>query len=136
MNDATIPDLDATGLRRFALQVGGLTALLFGVALPWLFGFAYPLWPWLAGGGLISWGLVAPTTLRPIYLVWMRCGVIVHRIVSPIVLGVIFLLVITPTACIRRLFGHDAIARGFDTSARTYRTASRARTPQSMERPF
>ena len=49
-----IPELDAAGLRRFALVTGAILAVLFGVLLPWLFGFGFPLWPWIVAGVLAA----------------------------------------------------------------------------------
>jgi hypothetical protein len=137
MHDAhDIPELDAGGLRRFALQVGGTVALLFGLLLPWLLGASLPLWPWLVGGALIAWGLVAPGTLGPVYRGWMRFGLLLNRVVSPLVLGIVFLLVVTPIGVIRRLAGADSVPHGFDRDATTYRRPSSAAPPKSMERPF
>ena len=49
-----IKELDAKGLREFALVVGGTVAVLFGIVLPWLFGFGFPRWPWVVTAKLAS----------------------------------------------------------------------------------
>ena len=42
-----LPELDALGLRTFALTVGGIFAVLFGLMLPWLLDGGFPVWPWI-----------------------------------------------------------------------------------------
>ena len=45
----------------------------------------------------------------PLNRLWFRFGELLHRIVSPIALGVIFFGVVTPYAVVMRLFGRDAL---------------------------
>jgi predicted membrane metal-binding protein len=133
---ASIPELDAAGLRRFALVTGCIVALLFGLGLPWLLNATVPIWPWVIAGVLAAWGLAAPATLDPLYRGWMRFGLLMNRIVSPLVLGVVFFLIITPAGVVMRVFGRDPLARRLDPSAGTYRVQSRRPGRTSMERPF
>jgi len=60
-----------------------------------------------AGFALCAW--LAPHVLAPLNRVWFRFGALLHRIVSPIALGVIFFGVITPYALVMRLIGRDAL---------------------------
>jgi hypothetical protein len=60
-----------------------------------------------AAFALCAW--LAPRLLAPLNLLWFRLGELLHRIVSPIALGVIFFGVITPFALVMRLFGRDAL---------------------------
>jgi Saxitoxin biosynthesis operon protein SxtJ len=50
-----------------------------------------------------------PTWLRPLARAWMALGTMLGRIISPLVLAVIFYLVITPVALVGRLFGRDEL---------------------------
>lgn len=132
-----IPELDRAGLRRFGLMTGGLIALLFGLFLPWLFGVeSLPRWPWLVGGGLAAWALVAPSSLRPVYRLWMRFGLFMGSIMNPIVLGLVFVFVMVPVGAVMRVLARDPLARRLDPAQATYRQPSRVRSPNSMERPF
>lgn len=130
-----IPELDSAGLRKFGLTTGTIFAALFGLILPFLLGFAYPVWPWVLAVVLAVWALAAPSSLRLVYRGWMRLGLLLHRIVSPIVLGVIFFLVVTPFGIVMRLFGGDPMARRAK-SKRTCRVESVVRDPKHMERPY
>jgi hypothetical protein len=53
--------------------------------------------------------LLAPQWLRSFNRAWFYLGEFLGKIVSPIVLGVIFFLLITPVAFIGRLFGRDEL---------------------------
>lgn len=131
-----IPELDAAGLRRFSFTVGAALVVVFGLLAPWLFGFGWPVWPWLVAGVLVAWGLVAPASLGPVYRGWMRFGLLLNRIVSPLVLGIMFFLVIAPVALVMRLAGRDPLARKLDRNATSYRVPSEAPPKEQMERPF
>jgi len=60
-----------------------------------------------AAFALCAW--LAPRVLAPLNRLWFRFGELLHRIVSPIALGVIFFGVITPYALVMRIFGRDAL---------------------------
>lgn len=53
--------------------------------------------------------LTAPKILAPFNRLWFELGQLMGRIVSPIVLGAIFFLILTPVALITRLFGRDEL---------------------------
>ena len=131
-----IPELDAKGLRHFGLVTGGIIAGLFGLALPWVFGFEYPTWPWIAGGILAGWALIAPQSLGPVYRVWMRFGLLLSRVTTPIILGAVYYIVITPTALIMRLLRRDPMARQYDHTTDSYRISSKKPPKQNLEKPF
>jgi O-antigen/teichoic acid export membrane protein len=137
-----IPELDRRGLREFALTTGTVVAVLFGLIIPWLLGrqiafLSWPgNWPWLLFTVLAAWGLIAPMTLRPLYRLWMRFGLVMGRITSPIILGLVFYLVFMPTGLIMRLFGKDGMNRKFDKNAGSYRVQSKKAPPENLERPF
>jgi O-antigen/teichoic acid export membrane protein len=131
-----IPELDRKGLREFGLVTGLIVALLFGLFFPWLLDRSIPLWPWLIAGVLGIWALAAPQSLRPIYRGWMRFGLLLSRVTTPLILGIVFFLVILPVALVMRLFGHDPLARRFDDEAASYRVPSRPLKRENMEKPF
>lgn len=131
-----IADLDRKGLREFALVTGGIVAGLFGLFFPWLLETRFPLWPWLVAGVLTVWGLVAPLSLQPVYRGWMRLGLLLGRITTPIILGTVFYLLIWPMGLIMRLFGRDPMTRRLEDAIESYRVESHKPPKQNMERPF
>ena len=52
---------------------------------------------------------MAPKVLRPLNRVWYELGVLLGKVISPIVLGVMFFVLITPIAVITRIFGRDEL---------------------------
>ena len=61
---------------------------------------------------------LAPALLAPLNRLWLKFGLLLHRIVSPVVLGIMFFGVITPMA-LMRLFGKDPLRLKFDTPAKS-----------------
>lgn len=79
-------------------------------------------YPWLLALAALT---AAVTVLRaqwlePLNRLWMRFGALLHRIVSPIVLGVIFFGIFTPVGIVMRLAGRDAMSRRFEPQKPSY----------------
>ena len=135
MTEHTIPELDRKGLREFGLVTGGIIAGLFGLFFPWLLERAIPAWPWIVFGILGVWGLVAPMSLNPVYRTWMKFGLMLSKIMTPLIMGIVFFVVITPVALVLKIVGHDPMARKFDDTD-TYRVPTKKAPPNSLERPY
>lgn len=131
-----IPELDTKGLREFGLMTGGILAVLFGLVLPWLFGFNYPLWPWIVGGVLIVWGLAHPDSLKPVYNIWMRIGQAIGWVMSKVILTILFYGLITPVGFVMRLSGYRPMNDEFDAAATSYRKKTESSAPEKMEKPY
>lgn len=54
--------------------------------------------------------LMAPRLLLPFNRLWFAFGILLGRIVQPLVLGAIFFLILTPTSLLGRAFGRDALS--------------------------
>ena len=61
-----------------------------------------------------------PAALRPLNIVWFRFGMLLHKIVSPLVMGFLFFITLAPIGLIMRLRGKDPLNLRFDPSASTY----------------
>ena len=48
--------------------------------------------------------LIKPSLLRPLNLVWFRFSLLLHRIVNPVVLGILFVVAILPFGLVMRIF--------------------------------
>ena len=131
-----IPDLDRKGLRSFGVTTGVIVAGLFGLFFPWLLELAMPLWPWVLCGVLVLWGLIAPVTLRPVYKVWMRFGLLMSRVTTPLILGIVFYALITPVAFVLSLLKKDPLSRTLDNRLDSYRVKSRLLKKHNLEKPF
>ena len=83
------------------------------------------LFPLINDGSLRIWSLIVSTVflflglinskiLTPLNKIWFRFGLLLGRIVSPVIIGVIFFFVVTPTALIMRLIGKDLLNLKFN----------------------
>ncbi len=78
------------------------------------------IWSLAVAGAFLGVALAAPRRLAPLNWLWMGLGVLLGRIVNPIVMGVVFFLVVTPIALIRRLMGRESLLLRFDPKVGTY----------------
>lgn len=130
-----IPVLDKGGLRQFGITTGAIIAVLFGLVFPYLFERPWPLWPWIVFAILGGWALIAPQSLNPVYRGWMRIGILLSKITTPIVLTLVFAIAIFPGSLLMRLFRNDPMRRKFDDSE-SYRVMSRQPSVKNMEKPY
>ena len=54
-------------------------------------------------------GIINSKLLTPLNKIWFKIGILLGNIISPIVMGIIFFLVVTPTSLIMKLFGKDIL---------------------------
>ena len=101
----------------------GLTwAVVMGVvgAWPLIHGMAPRLWAMIPAGMFLLAAFACPKILAPLKVVWFRVGLVLHHIVTPIVMGLIFYLAVTPTGLILRAMGRDPLRLKKDPSAPSY----------------
>ena len=53
--------------------------------------------------------IICPNILLPLNKAWMAFGLILGSIISPIILGIIFFIIITPIAILGRMFGRNEL---------------------------
>jgi saxitoxin biosynthesis operon SxtJ-like protein len=100
--------LTAAEGRRFGLTVGAAFAVFAGIAW-WR---AHPTVSTVLGslgGVLILAGLIIPTLLGPVERAWMGLAHLISKVTTPIVMGVMYLLVITPVGVLRRRLGGNPL---------------------------
>jgi hypothetical protein len=72
-----------------------------------------------AAFGLLAW--LWPAALGPANRVWTRVGLMLHRVVNPVVMAVLFYVVVTPFGLAMRMFGKGLRRRlRPDAAATTY----------------
>lgn len=122
-------------LREFGLIMGAVIAILFGLLVPWFRGHSLPKWPWIIALIFFTSSLLAPKSLKFIYYLWMRIGIILGFINTRIILGIIFYGLFMPTGLIMRVFKYDPMARTYN-NLKTYRLPSQQKSKSSMENPY
>ena len=64
--------------------------------------------------------IVRPSILGPLNRAWAKFGLLLGRVINPVILGVVFFLVVTPMAVIRRLLGKDSLHLKSNTDLKSY----------------
>ena len=132
--DTRTREVRASSNRGFGLVIGSALAVL---ALWPLIGSAPPRW-W-AGGlavAFVATALARPAALAPLNRAWTRFGLLLGRIVQPVIMAALFYGAVTPTALIMRLANKDPLQRRFDPSAKTYWVEREPVEPESMRNQF
>ena len=61
-------------------------------------------------------GLLNSKILTPLNKLWFKFGIFLGKIISPIIMGIIFFLVVTPIGLVMRIFGKDLLRLKKDNS--------------------
>ncbi len=106
--------------RSFGLTVGGIL-LVIAAARSYFHGLGWVQYGLAAiGVVLILLGLVAPQSLTSLHRAWDKLGLILFRVVNPVVLGLIYGIVIVPVGLLMRLTGRDPLRLKSDAGAESY----------------
>jgi predicted membrane metal-binding protein len=111
--------------RNFGIVVAGFFALVGGLPLL-VHGKEPRWWAFLLAAAFATIALLAPQSLAPLNRLWFKLGLILGKIVSPIVMGLVFFCGVTPFAVLARFVGKDFLS---------IERAARARQTHWVERP-
>jgi hypothetical protein len=122
--------------RGFGFVLAGFLSLMGALGL-WRHTERWPIWLGSAAVVLVL-ALAAPKVLAPFNLVWAKFGLLLHSIVSPIMLGVIFYLCIVPIGFLMRLSGKDPLRLRYEPEADSYwlKRVPPGPQPQSFKNQF
>lgn len=120
----------------------------FGIVFAVVFAII-ALFPLFGGGPVRVWalaiaaaflvcGFFIPAALRPLNRVWFKFGLLLHKIVSPLIMGLLFYVTVTPIALIMRLAGKDPLRLKMDRTATSYwiERDPPGPAPESMKQQF
>jgi hypothetical protein len=74
----------------------------------------YRLWAIIIAVIFLTLGFMNSRLLTPLNILWFKFGIFLGKIVSPIVMGVIFFFVVTPTAILMRISKKDLLNLKFN----------------------
>jgi hypothetical protein len=79
-----------------------------------------------------------PRLLTPLNRLWTRFGLVLHAVVTPVVMGLLFYLTVVPIGIVMRLAGKDLLALRYDPGAKSYWIERRppGPAPDTMPRQF
>ena len=78
------------------------------------------IWSLIISFIFIILGLLNSKILTPLNKLWFKFGVILGKIVSPTIMGIIFFLVVTPIGLLMRLLGKDLLRLKYNKKDNTY----------------
>lgn len=104
--------------RSFGFVFAAFCAIVAGLNL-WYNLLAF--WWWIGAAALFAaLAVAAPVVLRPLNIVWFKFGMLLHHIVSPIVLGLMFFAVFAPIGFIMRIAGKRPLNLKFEPAKDSY----------------
>lgn len=103
-------------------SVGLVLGITFGVIGAWPMIANEPprTWALTLAATLILLALVLPRALGPIAWLWLGLGRVLHVLVSPVIMGVVYGVAVIPTGLYVRLSGKDPLRLKYDPEATSY----------------
>jgi hypothetical protein len=119
---------------------GFVFAVFFAVIALWPLknGEEARIWALGVAAGFALAALVAPRMLKPLNLVWFKFGMVLHHVVTPVVMGLLFFLTVTPVGLLMRATGKDPMRLKRDPKAASYWIVRdpAGPAPESMKNQF
>jgi uncharacterized protein YacL len=78
------------------------------------------VWSILIGTIFLVLGLMKSNLLTPLNKIWFKFGLILGSIISPIVMGLVFFMIVTPTSYLMKLLNKDLLNNKFDEKRNSY----------------
>jgi hypothetical protein len=98
------------------------------------------VWPWTGGlaGLFLAVALLYPAALKPLNRLWLKFGLLLHKVVNPIMMAFVFFGTVLPTSLVMRALGKDLLRLKREPDANSYWIQRRppGPAPKSMEDQF
>jgi hypothetical protein len=107
--------------------------------LPW-FGENNEIFGWaiITSGVFLTFSVVKPDFLSPLNKIWTKFGLLLQKIVNPVVLGAMFFLLLAPFGLAMRLMGKDLLSLKLEKGIASYwiRRSPPGPSPESMKNQY
>lgn len=122
--------------RNFGLVFAAAFAVI--ALLPLWGGHPVRWWALIVAALFLAAALLKPDVLAPLNYLWFRFGMLLSRVVSPVVMGAVFFLCVAPLGMLVRALGKDPLALRRDGKAASYWIVRDppGPAPQSMKNQF
>lgn len=104
--------------RSFGLVMAGAFAVVSALNA-WHAGRVWPYTAGLAAVFLIA-ALARPAVLNPLNRIWLKFGLLLHKIVNPVIMALLFYGTVLPTGLIARAMGKDLLRLKREPDAASY----------------
>lgn len=119
---------------------GIVFAVVFAIIGLWplISGAEIRLWSLAIAAGFLVVALLRPRVLAPLNRLWMRFGLLLSKVVNPVIMGLLFYVTVTPMGLIMRALGKDLLRLRFEPGAKSYWIERRppGPEPESMVNQF
>jgi len=80
------------------------------------------VWPWTGGVAalFLAAALLRPAKLHPLNLIWLKFGLLLHRVVNPVIMTLLFYGTVLPTGLVMRMLGKDLLRLKREPGADSY----------------
>tara|TARA_B100001540_G_C15359707_1_gene440684 strand:- start:102 stop:518 length:417 start_codon:yes stop_codon:yes gene_type:complete len=101
---------------------GVVFAVVFAIIALWplVHGLQVRWWALIIAVAFLAAGYFAQPLLKPLNLLWFKFGLLLYKVVNPVVMGLLYYTTIVPTGLAMRLCGKDPLNRAFDQEAKSY----------------
>ena len=80
--------------------------------------------------------LIHPNALTFLNKLWMQFGLLLGKIINPIILGIIFFILITPYSLVMRIFGRDELMLKFKNKKSHWKTREQLKSQTDFKKQF
>ena len=119
---------------------GIVFAVVFALVGGWILYRGGTWWSGFFGASalMLALAFLKPSLLNPFNRLWTAFGLLLHKIVNPIVMAVVFVIGVAPTALIMRIFRVGTLELKFDKASKSYWSSKEepALPPESYKRQF
>lgn len=125
--------------KSFGLTVGGILAAIAVARWLWVGSLSWLMLVFLVVGlALVIVGLIRAELLAPLNRLWTKLGLVLFKVVNPVVMLLLFAVVIVPAGFVMRLARHDPMRRRFEPDAASYWIAREppGPAPESLRNQF
>ena len=80
------------------------------------------VWPWtgVVAALFLAAALLRPAKLHPLNLIWLKFGLLLHRVVNPVIMALLFYGTVLPTGLVMRMLGKDLLRLKQEPGADSY----------------
>lgn len=78
------------------------------------------IWALIVAALILAISFIRPTLLAPLNLIWFKFGMLLGKVMTPIVMGLLYFVTITPIGLMMRAVGKDPLRTKLEPEAETY----------------
>ena len=95
---------------------GIVFAVVFLIVATWplFWGNELRIWATIASLAFLGTAFLFPNILSPLNTLWTKFGLLLHKIVTPLVMGLVFFVVVSPIAILMRIFAKRPLSLKYE----------------------